>query len=349
MSKLINTDSQSIVEIKLNTPDGSILIDPDSIPAFTVKRTNGTTKYAYTSTTVPAVTKLAVGRYAITWRSDEAAEFELVWDYAVGAVAYETTEDIIVYDVGAGPMLGAQSDGDITAYIARYLGEGVVGVELTADMLSDSVIVAKQWFSSLIGQLQFAEITVPPSGGEVARVAVAADCMSVVEVSFDVSTSGLFDQFDWAGVQLGPLSFGMSGNFGGGGYSSLVQSMQYREQAKSILATNRDWTWDYGKGALLLYPTGGSSIGTKAAVWYLSNKVDLEKLQTYEYLLLKKYALAESMQVLANIRMKYSEMPSATGTISMNGSDLMTNGEALKADLQEQAKALRAPAAFFAG
>jgi len=77
--------------------------------------------------------------------------------------------------------------------------------------------------------------------------------------------------------------------------------------------------------------------------------MDLSKLRPYEYRLLRKYALAESMTILGNIRTKYSDGPSATGSITLNGQDLLANADMIRDTVREQILALRPPANFFTG
>lgn len=355
MAKLVDTFSKSTLEVTISTPAGSILVDADAIPTIKVFNTaDDSVKYEFDSGSIPPITHAGVGKYEITWASDEAGEFEIVWYFSVSDNDQTSSDEIVVYDVGAGPMLGTQTEADIAAYVRRNLGSDVVGVELTADQIDDAIVDAKLWFSSIIGQMKYKEITIPSDGGSVPYTDIASDCQNVVEVAFNVNNSDLFDQFDWAGVEMGPMAFGMyggysSGGYGsGGGYSYLVQSMQYREQAKRILSSDRDWQWDYASRSLRLSPTTGN-LGSKAAVWYLSGSLNLSDLQTYEYWLVRKWALSESMLILGQIRSKYADLPSATGSITLNGDALKSEGEALKADLMERAKGLRAPAGFFAG
>ena len=349
MAKLVNQNSQSSLSVYLQTPVGSVLVDADSFPTLEVRRSDGTIKSTFSGTTTPAIVRLGLGKYAVTWQSDEAGEFTLVWSYSVQGNAEQTSEPIVIYDIGSG-ALNAQDENTIAAFITRTLGEPIVQVELTPDHLNDAIVEAKQWYQALIGQEKYIIMAMSDSGG---AYDVAPDCMSVTQVAFNLKHADLWDQFNWAGVELGPLNWGFYGGWTydgyglGGGYSYLVQAMQYREQARNILSIDRDWYWDYAQRKLIITPIK-ARVGTQAAVWYASREVDLAVLQTYEFWLIKQYSLAVAMCSLGWTRSKYTGLPSATGEITLNGENLISNAEMLKESMTEKALKLRAPTQFFA-
>jgi hypothetical protein len=247
-------------------------------------------------------------------------------------------------------MAAPQSADEIKGYISRNLGAPTVAVELTNDQYDDAISEAKLWFMGLIGQMKNKVLTIQPDGG---AFDVADDCLSVVECHFDINRAGLFDQFSWAGVELSPYGFsgnygGAYGSLGGGGYFDIVQSMAYLEQARRILSADRDWEWDWQAKKLRIYPTSGD-IGTNVFVVYMVDEMDLSKVRPYEYRLIRKYALAEAMTILGNVRTKYADGPSATGTITLNGQDLLANADVIRDTVREQILALRPPANFFTG
>lgn len=247
-------------------------------------------------------------------------------------------------------MAATQSEAEIKGYIERTLGGGVVEVELTQDQYDDAIEEAKFWFMGLIGQMKNLVLDIQPDGG---AYDVAPDCLSVVEVFFDLRRAGIFDQFSWAGVELNPIGFGGNGAYNGvgsigGGYSDLVQSMQYIEQARRILSADRDWEWDYQAKKLRIMPTSGD-VGSKVFLVYMVDEMDLAKIRPYEYRLLRRYALGNAMETLGNIRSKYSDGPSATGSITLNGSDLTANADLVRDTVRDQILQLRPPANFFTG
>jgi hypothetical protein len=247
--------------------------------------------------------------------------------------------------------MAVQSADEIKGFIQRNLGAPVVAVELVDDHYNDAIYEASMWFMGLIGQMKNLVLPITPNGG---AFDVAPDCLSVVEVFFDLQRAGIFDQFSWAGVELNPLGFGSYGAYngygtvGGGGYFDLVQSMTYLEQARRILSADRDWEWDHQDRKLRIYPTSGD-VGGHVFVVYMVDEMDLSKLRPYEYRLLRKYALAEAMTILGNIRSKYADGPSATGSITLNGQDLLANADLIRDTVRDQILALRPPANFFTG
>tara|TARA_Y100000310_G_scaffold140395_1_gene139864 strand:- start:552 stop:1289 length:738 start_codon:yes stop_codon:yes gene_type:complete len=240
-------------------------------------------------------------------------------------------------------MVITQSVQDIKDYVTRSLGEGVVAVEMTDLQLQDSVDSASMLYHQIIGAYQFTTIDIIGGTGE---YSMPNDCISIAEVYFDMSRSGIYESFDWAGVELGPMSFGMYGGHrdssgAGGGYSYLIQSLNYRDQSKRILSVDEDWFWDRERKLLCLTPKNSSA--SKIGVKYQSNDIDWSRLYPHEYHLFRRFALAESMITLGQIRTKYSTLPSAQGDLSLNGDALKSEADGIKMNLMEHIKAIRPP------
>jgi len=237
----------------------------------------------------------------------------------------------------------SQSTQDIKDYITRTLGEGVVAVEMTDAQLQDAVDSSALLYHQIIGVYAYTTVSVSSGAGE---YTMPADCISVAEVYFDISKSGIYESFDWAGVELGPMSFGMYGGYrdssgAGGGYSYLVQALNYRDQSKRILSVDEDWFWDRERRLLCLTPksTSASEIGVR----YQTNSVDWARLYPHEYQIFRRYALAEAMLTLGNIRTKYGTIPSAQGDLTLNGEGLKGEADGIKMNLREQMKSIRPP------
>ena len=183
-------------------------------------------------------------------------------------------------------MVVSQSVQDIKDYITRTLGEGVVAVEMTDFQLQDAVDQAALQYHQIMGVYAFTTANISKGANE---IQMPADCIHVAEVYFDISKSGVYEGFDWAGVELGPMSFGMYGGYrdgsgAGGGYSYLIQALNYRDQSKRILSVDDDWFWDRERRLLCLTGVAGSTIGVK----YQSNAIDWAKLYPNEYHLFRK-------------------------------------------------------------
>jgi hypothetical protein len=247
-----------------------------------------------------------------------------------------------------------QSTNDMRAYVERRLGGGVVHVELTPDHYSDAISESLLWFSGCIGQLKNIVIQVNDSGG---AFDVSPDCYQVVEVYFQRLVSDFpTDPFDVGLSQIvlnGVASVGSAGDVYGYGaqtdvFSSIVQSMQYREQARRILSADRDWEWDFAARKLRLFPTSGR-LGSEVFAVYLTDEIDVALLRPYEYDVVRRYALGSAMEALGYIRTKYSDGPSATGQVSLNGSDLLANADLIKSDCRDRIARLKPPAPFIVG
>lgn len=237
-----------------------------------------------------------------------------------------------------------QSEQDIKNYIRRSLGEGVVAVELTDAQVQDAVDSAAMLYSQIIGAYKFAKMNINGGGA----YSVPTDCMHIAEVYFDLNKSDIYESFDWAGVELGPMSFGMYGGYrdssgAGGGYSYLVQALNYRDQAKRTLGSDDDWFWDRERRLLCITPSAGASAGSQIAFKYQSTSVHWPNLYPTEYHLFRRWALAEAMLTIGAIRTKYGSLPSAQGDLSLNGESLRADADGMKMTLMEQIVKIRPP------
>lgn len=235
------------------------------------------------------------------------------------------------------------NEAQVKEWVCRRLGSGTVNVELTDEQLDDSIMDAKIWWQSWVGQCKGILFTLTGST-EYAVDTIADDVDSVVDVAFEVSGHSLTDYFKWADVEVSPYQWIYGG--GGGGYSALLQYTQYREMARQIAGADQDWTFERGRRVLVLTPRPNA--GSTILVNYISRNVDLTYLENHEMFIFRRYALAQAMKTLATIRMKYSGKPSATGEFTMDGDALYANGEALEQDTEEKARLLQAPVGFFA-
>lgn len=249
------------------------------------------------------------------------------------------------------------NEAEIRGYIQRKLGECVVGVELTTDQIDDAISDAKLWFASYIGQVGYATLTL--DGNNEYDVIDGAE--TVVDVFFPSDGNTILDVFSWAGVKLGiddiAPGFGGSQTYGGYGcgagrsrfnsYSGLVQYMQYLELAKYTVSADRDWEWDRSRRKLIVSPSFDA--GVMIAYLYMTDSIDLSKLIQAEQKLVRDYAYAESLITLGNIRTKFSDLPSAQGSFTMNGDTMFANGQEMKADLDEKILRIREPVPFILG
>jgi len=247
-----------------------------------------------------------------------------------------------------------QSASQVKKYVKRKLGEGELGVdvELDDDQLADSVESSLLWWGGIVGWYRYATISISPNGG---YFDVPDDCEEVSEVYFDDDHDGISGPFAWAGVPWNASGYGGYAGYGGygaygngllGGHSVTVQVQQQRAQSEKVFSTDPHWEFDRDTRKLKVFLRSefiASSIGREVQIYYQVNRPDITKLHPYEFELVRKYALAEGMETLGNIRQKWIAVPSAQGESSLNGDTLLSNSESLKQTLEEKARAYRRP------
>jgi hypothetical protein len=157
--------------------------------------------------------------------------------------------------------------------------------------------------------------------------------------------------FGWAGVEIDPIQalhgYGQNG-YGGyrTGNSALMQYMMHLEDTQRIASCDRDWQWDRARRTLIVSPNSGS---TKMMVFYLSRCFDYLALSTYEWSLFREYCLGKAMMKLAQVRMKFQDLPSATGTFAMDGESMYANAEAKLMQLEEKMRQMQRPCDIITG
>lgn len=232
----------------------------------------------------------------------------------------------------------------LKAWILRKLGCDVQSVELSDDQLDDAITEAQEYWLMWVGMVRAIDLDIQPETLEYAASLLGPDVNSVVDVYFDTYDDGLWDIFAWADVEVNPFQWVYEGR---GGYSGLVQYMQYREDARRIVSADKDWAWDKSRRVLIISPRFSQT--RKVKVIYLSRCFDYEYLNTYEWKLFRDYALAKAMKTLANIRMKYPEKPGATGTFSMDGETLYANAETMELNTEEKMRQMQHPIGIITG
>ncbi|MFA4971346.1 MAG: hypothetical protein WC683_01950 [bacterium] len=227
-------------------------------------------------------------------------------------------------------------------WIKRRLGDGVICVELTDEQLDVAILTAKDFWRAWVGQPKMVFLTTTGTS-EIAEADIASDIDCVVDVTYPVSDD-LTRLFSWADVEVNPYTWVYTGY---GGYSTIVQLMQYRELGKRVVSSDLDWEWDRARRLLLLAPPpdGGQRVG----VVYLSTEVDMRRLSNTETWLFREYALVQAMKILAMIRTKYSDKPSATGSFGMDGDGMYANAEAKEQELTEKIRQIQMPVGFLTG
>lgn len=236
-----------------------------------------------------------------------------------------------------------RATGKLKEWILRKLGCDVIAVELTDDQLEDAVMESQEYWHQWVGRVRAVDLEIGESREYEADL-LGDDVDSVVDVYFDAYDTALRDVFGWADVKINPFQQVYNGQ---GGYSGIVQAMMYREDAKKITSSDRDWQWDRARRMLIISPL--SSGTRKIKVMYLSKCFDYAYLSSYEWNQFRQYSLAKAMKTLATIRMKFPEKPSATGTFSMDGETMWANAEAMEAQIEEKMRQMQRPVGIITG
>lgn len=236
------------------------------------------------------------------------------------------------------------TEGEIRNFIKKSLGEGTVDVELTEFQLDECIDACKAWYAQFIGQNKSSTITLVSGTTE---YAVPDDCYFVYEVNTDSETGAA--RWGW------PLSTFNMQNLLGGGYgraggmpmADLTQSLQYAEQMNRLASSDIDWFYDQPRRLLVITPSWADA--SIARIWYQCTDIDVTKIILSEVWLVKQYAYAHAMEILGNIRTKFSELPSAAGGFTMNGDLLSSNALEMKQRLTDQLKAIQPPVSLILG
>lgn len=221
-------------------------------------------------------------------------------------------------------------------WILDKLGCNVIAVELTDEQLEAAITDAQEYWMQWVENIKAVDLNITAEDREYADTDIGTDVDAVVDVIFDSIDNSLRDVYGWADVQINPYQWIYGGN---GGYSAITQYLMYREDADRIMSADRDWEWDESRKVLIISPRYSETRTVK--VIYVSRCFDFTKMRTFEWQQFRRYALAQAMKILSVIRTKYSELPSATGSFSMDGDSLWANAEALEMGVDEKMRSLR--------
>jgi hypothetical protein len=230
-------------------------------------------------------------------------------------------------------------------YITAYLGGSVICVELGEDNIAAALSDAETWM--LVHMAPVYEQAFNMVSGQ-SEYQVNPDVDTVVDVAFPKTAHN--DIYNSADIEFyGPIPANIWS--GGSGSRHLPQSGWYQlqqmaESSTRVLSNDPTWIWNRATRRLILRPATTSG---KAIYWYTTKSLDYQMLSIQQDWLLRRYAAAQSKMILGNIRSKYSEYPSASGTVQLNGSDLVSQAQEEIMTLEEKIKMLAVPMAFITG
>ncbi len=232
---------------------------------------------------------------------------------------------------------------ELSQWLLRKLGAPFVKVELSADHLADCIEDAQRWFASKKGFRGYATIQFNGSS----EYTLPDEVDTVFDVAFGVS--GAYD-IDRIVDPMGLVDGFPSGNlFSGHGatmglVSSYAQVSQYLEMAKRILGSEMEW-WQEGRKLIIVPAPSSGAI----RIEYKSRTFTIEQLNERDHELIKKMSLANAKETLGRIRSKFDAYPTAQGSVTLDGSTLLSEAQAEKEALDEEISASGGGLGFITG
>lgn len=234
---------------------------------------------------------------------------------------------------------------ELEQWILRQLGAPTWKVELTEDQLKDSIYNARRWFSAKKGAKAFVTLSVIPGETE---YNLPDDVDTVLNVAFWDSNLELTEIFaPWSEFdERVPYNVFASHGLTGGLYSYYLQTIQYTNMAKLIVGSEDDWFQAGRKLYIMPRPSAGETmiIGAKM------NCMRIEKLDERDHDLVKRFALAWAMRILARVRRKYgASFPGAQGEFGLDAAELMDEARDEFEKLEEEISLSGFPMGFMVG
>jgi hypothetical protein len=222
---------------------------------------------------------------------------------------------------------------ELLSQIKSELGEPVVKVEIDETQWDAIINKSIRWFKARKGVLRTVKIAI--SAGQ-SEYDYPADAETIVDVILPNSANHAFPGMCDLDTNLVPTwVYGTQGNHTGGGTfdtSAFVLLQQQIESRKRLFNAEPNWYEFYGKIILAAQSiTSGFAI-----IIYKKRSVLIEDFIARDEDLFYRYTLAISKHVLGQIRSKYPSYPTAGGSISMDGSELISAATAEMTALDEE-------------
>lgn len=232
-------------------------------------------------------------------------------------------------------------------WIFRRLGAPVLRVELHEDQIDDAIQDALTWFSDRAGIESAHKLTILDGQPDYDLATIFGFSkeppviQNVLDVAFEAPDTILRDDFGFFyGIPFfgGLLAAGAGPRIRGQifAYSSLIQWLQYIEQAKRILSAERTWEYEEFSGILHIVPIPNLTV---RAIVFLKRKLTIEefpKLPARYNELVKKRSLFGAMERLIAVRGKYDALPGAGRDYSLNADPLRAEADAIKEETEER-------------
>lgn len=239
------------------------------------------------------------------------------------------------------PPRPLMDEAGIRDWILRTLGAPFWKIELTCDHLDDAISDAKRWFSAKKGLPKMMQVTL--ADGQ-QQYALPDDA----EIVLDVADSWRFGQMPNLSFDFGFDQIVMDRDFASSKWplSGWMQRMQYAQSGGAMLDSLFEWE-QHGRVLHVLTPNPRTVVLT---IFYKSNQIVIDQLSEMDYDLVRRYALMRAKHVLGRVRSKWpGGMPSAQGTVDMDGQVLLEEARAEAEQLENDIRQTAMPVPFIQG
>ncbi len=222
----------------------------------------------------------------------------------------------------------------ITA-IRAYLGDGVVGVELTPAQLDVVVGSSLRWLSRFFKRT--GSLTLTPASGQskfdLSGLPYGAEVVDVRRAPVSSPPSYFLEDdiypFHESAPDVGEYAIGLN----------------YSEVARKMLG--RDPVWKYDPPYLYISPPAGD--GETVKVYYTLPLTAVEDVPDKFLVPLVEYAKGEAKEILGRIRGKYRGVPAPEGQVELDADVLLQEAREDKERAEEMVRKLVPSAGFVVG
>lgn len=237
---------------------------------------------------------------------------------------------------------------EVIEYVKRRLGFAGVDVELDNEQLSDCIADAKRWFLSNWGIIRQRFIFVDANKSEIEMSEDVAEVVNVYEERIRFPGIGIdFRDFPFYYQYIFRADSGVAFSYPAGLYGGLVMQIQWIDQLKRIFSS--DLTFEYNPITRILRILPPRIEGKTVLVEYKSKVMEIRELFGEALDVFLRYTLAVAKERLGRIRSKYSDIPFATGTTTLDGTKLLEEGLVEQRELTEWAHNRIKPVAIVRG
>lgn len=225
---------------------------------------------------------------------------------------------------------------EVIERIKFELGYPTVKLELDDTAWNSIITRALSWFKAKKGLIGCTQVTLLEG---ITEYDYPVDANEIIEVTFPtqdtlsmITSLCFFDIIPIYGYSLGgawysPGAFRFDS-------SQYVQLLQALEQRRRVLNSEASW---YDECRKIIVTTKSPLVGGKMLILYKKITISVTDLfDARDQDMFYRYALATTKTVLGRILRKYSQYPSAGGSINTDGADLIADAKEEFAVLEEE-------------